>query len=897
MTDIPASPQSFLSRWYWLVPYVLVSLLAITMLMMMAWMYDTLHKEHYHNAKNDIQLAERAMRLRLQVTEVFLEELARDMAAGQIDRGQFQLLANQHIANNHGLISIAWVAPDEALRWSAPYHSVEPRFGEQLSVSQRDAFYRARDLDHLTYGRMYEGAYGRVVLKVFMPVRDDQNQVFMGALVGMFSMNRVMRQLLPHWFLDKYQITLVDGRGDELLLNEGVIGARQAHSFDVSFPLPGNSLTLRATTLRTDDLWLWTPLLLALGLSLLVFFSLMSLRMYVKRRMKSHLERQRLFNMSLDILCTLDEEGVFRSCNPAFQRILGYTPDQLSNRSFFDIIHSEDIPRVKEWMHRLSAGEPVSFESRCRCADDTFKWLSWNINPVVAEQCFYVVAHDVTAHKNAEEAFRKESSFRHAMEDSIMIGMLAIDLEGRIVYVNRAFCNLLGFEEHELVGQSAPFPYWPPGMESRYRKRLELTMRGIMSRNGFELRIRRKDDTLIDAHFVMSPLIESDGKQTGWMGSVSDVTESKRVRAALEAAHAQFEAVLDGLYASVHVADIESDEILFANQTFKQLFGFNVVGRTVYDVGVPQAPLKAPTNLTAEMLPHKFFDGELQLPLSGRWFLVREHITRWVDGRLVRMSIATDVTERKQADDMGRQQIETLQHTSRLMTMGEMASTLAHEINQPLSAIANYCMGCVMRLQSGNFRQEDLLTAMQKASQQAERASRIIHRVREFVRKNESERHLARFDNIVENTLDLIELDAKRLNSRVNIDVPTDLPAVYVNPILIEQVLLNLIKNALDAMIQLPPAERVVTLQARLIDKRTVRVSVIDHGPGLAEEEREQLFSLFYTTKPGGMGMGLNICRSIIESHKGRLMVEANPEGGSIFSFTLLTEIEDEQAS
>ena len=200
-----------------------------------------------------------------------------------------------------------------------------------------------------------------------------------------------------------------------------------------------------------------------------------------------------------------------------------------------------------------------------------------------------------------------------------------------------------------------------------------------------------------------------------------------------------------------------------------------------------------------------------------------------------------------------------------------------------------------MRLQSGNFRQEDLLAAMQKASAQAERASKIIHRVRDFARKNESERSQLQLVNIVENTIDLMELDAKRFNARVIVDIPADLPPIYGNSILIEQVLLNLIKNGFDSMMHLPPARRIVTLRARELEPHMVIISVIDNGKGINEDERELLFSLFYTTKPGGMGMGLNICRSIVESHNGRLTVEANPEGGSIFSFTLSTEVDDEQ--
>ncbi len=899
MTEIPDPQQSLLARWYWIVPYVMISLLAAAMLAIVWWLYARIHDEHYQTSKHDVQMVEKTMRLRLQVTEVFLAQLAREMAVDRLGRSQFQSLTNQHIANSNGLASVLWLTPDETVRWRAPYDQAEPLIDDDaLSAPQRESFYRARDLDRLTYGKPYENIQGHIVMKLFMPVRSESEGVFMGTFVGVFAVDRLVKQLLPHWFIDKYRFSLVDAAGNKLYISSGIIGGERSLSFERPFPLPGNNLKLRATTLQMPGLWLWMPAMAAAFLALLTLIGLWLLRVYVLYRARREKEQRRFFNLSLDILCTIGQDGIFRNCSPACLPILGYKPDQLNGRSFFDTIHSEDIPHVKEAVRRLKAGEPVSFENRCRCADGSFKWLMWNMNPVAEEDGFYVVAHDVTGRKVAEEALRAESSFRHAIEDSIMTGIIVFDLDGKIIFVNRAFCNLTGFDLHELVGQSAPYPYWPKGMEGDYYKRRELTMRGIMARNGFELRMQCKDGEFVDTLISVSPLIDNHNQQTGWIASINDMTESKRVRAALEMAHARFETVLDGLHASVHVAEMATDEILFANQTFRNIFGFNVVGRSVYAVGVPQAPfINMPENLAPEILPYKYFDGELQLPLSGRWFLVREHVTRWIDGRLVRMSIATDVTEKKLANDMARQQVETLQHTSRLMTMGEMASTLAHEINQPLSAIANYCMGCVMRLQSGNFRHEDLLTAMQKASVQAERASKIIHRVREFVRKNESDRGMVRLGDIIENTTDLVEIDAKRVNGRVVVDVPAALPTIYGNPILIEQVLLNLIKNAFDAMAHLPICDRVVTLRASILDARTVRISVIDNGHGIAEGKREQLFNLFYTTKPGGMGMGLNICRSIIESHNGRLTIGANPEGGSIFSFTLSTELDDEQVT
>lgn len=631
------------------------------------------------------------------------------------------------------------------------------------------------------------------------------------------------------------------------------------------------------------------------GLSVIVLWTLWLLRMHVRRRVQVEKERDRLFNLSLDLLCILGLDGAFLRANPAFERILGYRPDDLAERVLLDLVHPDDYAETVVQMRRLAEGWPAGFENRCRCADGSFKWLAWSINPVREEQLVYGVAHDITDRKAGEDALRDESAFRKAMEESVLTGMRAIDLEGRITFVNSAFCRLVGFERDELVGAKRPFPYWPPEEFETCCENLDLTLLGRAPATGFEMHIRRKNGERIDARFYLSPLIDSSGTQTGWMASVTDITEPKRVRAALEAAHERFVAVLDGLEAAVFVADAASDEILYANRAFKTIHGFDAIGQTVRGVGVAQpGPTEYradPRVLTPADVPRELFDGELQHPLSGRWYHVRERATRWADGRVVRMGIATDITERKQTAEVSRQQEERLQRTSRLITMGEMASTLAHELNQPLSAIANYCMGSVTRIQSGNFRNEELLAAMQKASFQAERAGKIIRRVREFVKKSEPRRSAADIAELLDDVIGFAEIDARRLNSRIVAEVEADLPAVYADRIMIEQVVLNLVKNGLDAMSGLPPAQRVLVVRARALGPRAVEVSVIDRGHGIGEEERVRLFTPFYTTKAEGMGMGLSICRSIIEFHHGRLTVDANPQGGTIFSFTLPTEI------
>jgi signal transduction histidine kinase len=349
----------------------------------------------------------------------------------------------------------------------------------------------------------------------------------------------------------------------------------------------------------------------------------------------------------------------------------------------------------------------------------------------------------------------------------------------------------------------------------------------------------------------------------------------------------------------VHVTDVQTGEILFANRAFQNIFGFDTVGANSALVTAacrPQSEMlsRSPAQLRPEDLPCELFDGELQHALSGRWYHLHERAIRWVDGRTVRVQIGADITDRKHIDEVNLQQQKRLEQTSRLITMGEMASSLAHELNQPLSAIANYCAGCVKRMQGGNYRIEDLLAAMQKASEQAERAGNIIRRMRDMVKKSDPVRWPIALSVLVDEARAFADIEAKRTGTQIVVDLPAHLPNIVVDRIMIEQVLLNLIKNGIEAMNDVPFERRRLTIQAEVVDDRMLEISVIDQGHGLDDEDMDRIFTPFYTTKPEGMGIGLPICRSIIEFHQGRLWAEARREGGTVFRFTVPIEENDE---
>jgi signal transduction histidine kinase len=340
--------------------------------------------------------------------------------------------------------------------------------------------------------------------------------------------------------------------------------------------------------------------------------------------------------------------------------------------------------------------------------------------------------------------------------------------------------------------------------------------------------------------------------QTGWMTSMTNITESKRIRDQLSASHERFTTVLEGLDASVSVLSVQQGELLFANRSYRLWFGADALGHSLLagddinamPIGAGEDSVEDLGGLPTQELTESGSDPhEIHIEPLNKWFDVRARYLQWTDGRLAQMLIATDVTARRHAETLAANQAEKAQVTSRLVTMGEMASSVAHELNQPLTAITNYCNGMVSRVKSESIEKDDLITALEKTSKQAQRAGQIIRR-----------------RTMVEEVVELASIELSRRKVVVHFYVASRLPPLWVDPILIEQVLLNLLKNAAEAIDSagLPASRRVINL--RVVPRQTaddglvIEFSVTDMGPGIRPEVLARLYEAFFSTKPEGLG-------------------------------------------
>jgi hypothetical protein len=329
--------------------------------------------------------------------------------------------------------------------------------------------------------------------------------------------------------------------------------------------------------------------------------------------------------------------------------------------------------------------------------------------------------------------------------------------------------------------------------------------------------------------------------------------------ARLRRSDARFAAAMEGLKDPVYVEDARSGELLYANRRYAEVFS-------------AQRPR---------------FDDAGETRTAGRWFVLHSNPLRWSDGRGATLCVLSDVTEERRARELLAKHRDAAHRTARLIALGEFASAIAHELNQPLAAIATYNHSCMRMLQSGNPDSGELQQAMHICRDQAKRAGKIIQRLRELLRPPGPEFTGQNLNELVGAVLRLAEPEAHDAGISFERRLADAAPVVRADRLLVEQVALNLVRNAVEAVQALPEDRRRITVATRLEADGSGTFSVADLGDGVPEEAKERLFDPFVTTKPGGLGLGLSICRSVVEAHGGAIRHHGNGGRGAEFAFTL----------
>jgi PAS domain S-box-containing protein len=472
-------------------------------------------------------------------------------------------------------------------------------------------------------------------------------------------------------------------------------------------------------------------------------------------------ELDQFFNVTLDLLGIANTDGYFLRLNPAVERVLGYTREEVMAQPFFEFIHPDDVDRTREAVSILASQQKVFFfENRYRCKDGTYRWLQWSSAP--AGNLIYAAARDVTEHKELQEKIRKAAEEWQATFDSVRDLVMILDKEFKIVRVNAATISFFN-----------------------------LPLEGIVGNHCYTL-----------MHGTNEPVE---------ICPLSQVMKTKT--------HEETELYDDKAKAWFHVS----------------------VDPILDDKG---------------------------------------EITRAVH-------TVKDITERKRAEQEAFDARRELTRMERLSRMGELSASLSHELNQPLTAILSNARAALRFLQSGKLDLAELEEILQDIVKDDKRAGDIIRNLRAMVKPEEGEQELTSINDVLHETVALFRSEAIIRNVRIETDLADALPPLHVNKVQIQQVLINLMTNAAESMTGEESAERIIVLRTAASGEGVVKVAVRDFGSGIEEQELHKIFEPFFTTKRSGLGMGLSLSRSIIESHGGHIWAENNPDRGMTFYFDL----------
>lgn len=486
-----------------------------------------------------------------------------------------------------------------------------------------------------------------------------------------------------------------------------------------------------------------------------------------------------------------------------------------------------------------------------------------------------------------------DATYFRAVVDNAIDLIVVVDRDATIHYANAAHERVLGYGSNQLVGQCALTLVHP---DDRLVVAEALGRALGASEAAAEFRVRHADGSWRVLAATAVDLLR-DPAVGGLVIYAHDVSGRARVQAELAASEARYRIASELTSDYAYAFRIEADGKVFVEWIVGALA--SITGFTPEEVARRGGGI---TLVHPDDLPIAL--RRVQTLVSGQAdasefrVIAKDGTVRWLretarpvwdaEQQCVRVFVAAqDISERKRAEEDARQRQAELAHVLRVSTISEMTAGLAHEINQPLAAIVSYAKGSARRMRTGNAQSAELLQVMDEIAAQAVRADEIIRRLREFIRKQPPRRERVDLNGLVREVVRMVEADATRHGIAVQLALSAHLPVVEADRIQIEQVILNLVRNGLEAMHAVEAARSVLAVRTELADGDSIEVAVRDGGEGLPASMADTIFRPFFTTKTNGLGMGLSISRGIVEAHGGRLWAEANPRWGTTFHFNL----------
>ncbi len=636
-----------------------------------------------------------------------------------------------------------------------------------------------------------------------------------------------------------------------------------------------------------------------------------------------------LWDWTTDIVSEVDSAG---NCLYVNNVPAGRQLDDVIGTNYYDYIIPEHHNRAKAAIEQVfSTGQMTTCEVMVKVFGHT-QWWSTRLLPIVVDdkmQSVLGISRNVTARKQkAAKLAESERMYRYLYDNSPdMMATLEPDT-GIILNCNHKLIELTGYSREELIGM----PFFKLYHESSIEEATKIFnghANNSLDNYYGERIIICKDNSVLTTKVKGAVYFDSDGNIDSILSVWHDFTEQKRLQTELiktrdDLAHKveqRAKALADAehlhhtlINAAPHVIWFSEPEgdVSYMNKAWEKLTGQRV------EDALGNGWLKTfhPDDKHIVLTKYQGFDVEklddgvlyeewrimnakgnyrIHSSVCSPVYNTEGEVTKWV-------GINTDITDLREAqksiykaelDKLQREHLLELAHVSRISSMGEMATSMAHELNQPLAAITNYINGTLRRLGQRDVEgNEPLVQAMKKAANEAKRASDIIQRIRDFVRKSDSRKESHDVNELLTESVEFLRSEIKQCDIQLDFELAEHLPNVWVDNVQLEQVFVNVVKNAIDVLIYCKRQRRNIALLTQLVDEG-IAIYIHDTGPGIADDFKEKIFEPFCTTKPNGMGIGLSICSSIMESHDGSLSLHKTDKMGTTFKIMLPVKRKD----
>jgi len=599
---------------------------------------------------------------------------------------------------------------------------------------------------------------------------------------------------------------------------------------------------------------------------------------------------ENFFNLSLEMLCVADFAGYFKTLNPSWERILGFTPEELRSRPFIEFVHPEDRKSTIEATLQLATGlEVVAFENRYLCKDGSYRWLMWYSKSSLAEQMIYAVAHDITEHRKAEDETRKML----LMLESVPNGIIVHDADGNFLYANQSAFDMHGYRRDEFMAldlHQITVPESGQLIDDRFK---EIMVHGETS---FEVEHLKKDGTILPL-WINVKKATWDGKSV-FLSVESDITERKIAEKALRDEDLRYRTLFDKATDGIFILDLKG-RMLDVNESFAQMHGYTVaelLNKGIVDLDTPE---------TAKLIPERMkriIVGESPL------FEV-EHYHK--DGHTIQLSVAAnkmdwkgkphiisfhrDMTEHKRAEEEKRILEERLQRSAKMESLGQLAGGVAHDLNNVLGILTGYSELLLGDIPEGS-RSRDYV---EKILQSTEKGAAIIQDLLTLARRGVTVSDVINLNGVVSNFIQAPVFEKMKHDHPLvtfRTECEPNLLNINGSPVHLEKVLMNLVANAAEAIDG--AGEVTIRTENRYLDKPFhgydevkegdyTLLIVSDTGAGIPAESIKKVFEPFYTKKTmgkSGTGLGLAIVWGTVKDHKGYIDLQTNAGEGTTFT-------------